>query len=245
MARKTVTITCDRCGENAEDPECKGVAVAMMNARVGVFNMIRVGVFNMMGIREDLYPNQLDLCGKCTKDLVSFMQNEPPKHEGSDVCGVCAQRIGVVFEPHMGRHEADRGGGRAGRHRQGWGLAVTLADIGSHIRRLRQQQGRGQGWLARQAEITQAYLSQIENGHRSPALSTANKLLETLGAQELPRVQRVGRFTTQLVEDNAGSTYVEVTLSNADGSIVNTLSLSPLDFTRAITQGRSVKVTYR
>ena len=53
--------------------------------------------------------------------------------------------------------------------------------IGSQIRSIRREKSLLQSDLAEKASITQSYLSQIENNHKEPSVSTLKRLAEVLG----------------------------------------------------------------
>jgi len=53
-------------------------------------------------------------------------------------------------------------------------------DLGSTIKNLRQQQGMKQNSLAESCDITQAYLSQIENNAKEPNISTLRVIAKKL-----------------------------------------------------------------
>lgn len=54
-------------------------------------------------------------------------------------------------------------------------------DLGSAIKNIRQQKGIKQNSLAEMSDITQTYLSQIENNVKEPNLSTLRVISEKLG----------------------------------------------------------------
>ena len=54
-------------------------------------------------------------------------------------------------------------------------------NIGSTIKSIRKQQSVQQNTLAKLSEITQTYLSQIENNIKEPNLSTLKKIAKNLG----------------------------------------------------------------
>lgn len=59
--------------------------------------------------------------------------------------------------------------------------SVTAMRLGATIKDLRQRAGFLQEDLAERVGITQSYLSQIENGHKEPNLSTLRQISEKLG----------------------------------------------------------------
>jgi transcriptional regulator with XRE-family HTH domain len=56
-----------------------------------------------------------------------------------------------------------------------------MTEVGTLIRRLREQQGVSQQALARRAGTSQAAISDIERGRVSPSLETADRLLLCVG----------------------------------------------------------------
>jgi transcriptional regulator with XRE-family HTH domain len=59
----------------------------------------------------------------------------------------------------------------------------VMVRVGGHIKRLREERGWSQPRLAVEAGIAVSAVSQIENGRRSPNVSTLDKLAEALGVE--------------------------------------------------------------
>jgi transcriptional regulator with XRE-family HTH domain len=59
-----------------------------------------------------------------------------------------------------------------------------MIDLGKTIRRLRQERGKSQQDLARDADVTASFLSLLENNHRRPSLVVLGRLAAALKVPE-------------------------------------------------------------
>jgi transcriptional regulator with XRE-family HTH domain len=59
-------------------------------------------------------------------------------------------------------------------------IEETKADIGPTIRYMRQNAGMSQMFAAASAGVTQAYLSQVENGHKTPSADSLGRIVKVV-----------------------------------------------------------------
>jgi y4mF family transcriptional regulator len=63
-----------------------------------------------------------------------------------------------------------------------WDIMISV-DIGAFLRERRLANGLSQAQLARRAGTSQAFISQLENGEKSPTFDTATRLLRVMGEE--------------------------------------------------------------
>ena len=60
-------------------------------------------------------------------------------------------------------------------------MSNSAKKLGENIRRIRQEKGMTQGDLCLALELDRAYMSNVENGNKNPALATIEKIAGALG----------------------------------------------------------------
>ncbi len=80
-----------------------------------------------------------------------------------------------------------------------------MATIGEVIRERREERGTSQRSLAGQAEISAAFVSQVENGHRQPSLAALGRIARALGTSTGSLTARAGMVNADLQTDPLAS----------------------------------------
>jgi transcriptional regulator with XRE-family HTH domain len=65
--------------------------------------------------------------------------------------------------------------------------------LGEELKRAREEAGLNQEEVAHRAKIDRSYLSQLENGHKSPTLHVLFRVCEAIGIKASTLVARVER----------------------------------------------------
>ena len=60
-------------------------------------------------------------------------------------------------------------------------MSNSAKKLGENIRRIRQEKGMTQGDLCLALELDRAYMRNVENGNKNPALATIEKIAGALG----------------------------------------------------------------
>lgn len=60
-------------------------------------------------------------------------------------------------------------------------MTNSARKLGENVRRIREEKGMTQIELCRKLEVDRAYMSNIENGKKNPALATIEKIAKALG----------------------------------------------------------------